>query len=109
VDESGQVDFREWLVGLALRSNPAEGSEWSDTVRFVFNALDANGDGDLSREEFRLLLAQAPHTPTANDLFAAADTGHTGALSFADFYRFLRSEPQYLRDWQSRCLGAPAF
>jgi len=49
--------------------------------------------------------APAPHTPTANDLFAAADTGHTGALSFADFYRFLRSEPQYLRDWQSRCPG----
>lgn len=49
--------------------------------------------------------APAPHTPTADDLFAAADTGHTGALSFADFYRFLRSEPQYLRDWQSRCPG----
>lgn len=110
MDESRQVDFREWLVGLALRSEPAEGSprglgarispffvhkqlqsmkrscewlfhtfgnetffvgvpwtafwrrsdrcqlsssiprrggplppEWSDTVRFVFNALDANG------------------------------------------------------------------
>eukprot|EP01114_Cavostelium_apophysatum_P014411 TRINITY_DN3738_c0_g1_i1.p1 TRINITY_DN3738_c0_g1~~TRINITY_DN3738_c0_g1_i1.p1 ORF type:complete len:462 (-),score=136.64 TRINITY_DN3738_c0_g1_i1:48-1433(-) len=46
-DKSGTIDFDEYCTVIALLF--AESSE--EKLRFIFNAMDSNGDGLISREE----------------------------------------------------------
>src|SRR5262245_1745249 len=95
-----------WLVALALLAIVAVAptDTWGDDLPspeadpgVIFRRLDANGDGKISRDEFRAFLANAPRfkdqPELARGLFDRLDTNRDGFLSLDEFRRITELRP----------------
>lgn len=94
-DDSGYVDFREYLIGLALVSQPANSEE---AMQLAFQAFDMNGDGRVDEAELRHILQSAYPNITdlnINCLFNQVDVNHRGSVTYEEFRDFALSHPEY--------------
>lgn len=94
-DESGYLDFREYLIGLALVSQPAN---TEDVMKVAFQTFDMNGDGRVDETELRHILQSAYPSITdlnVNCLFNQVDVNHRGSVTFEEFRDFALSHPEY--------------
>uniref|UniRef100_A0A7S4L9S6 EF-hand domain-containing protein n=1 Tax=Eutreptiella gymnastica TaxID=73025 RepID=A0A7S4L9S6_9EUGL len=106
-DESGYLDFREYLLGLALVAEVQDGSDSLDMIRFAFDALDESGDGLLTQNAIKTMFRRLAPDITQEcieEVFAAAAGGEAGAISFPQFKAFLEAHPAFLKTFQTRFL-----
>ncbi len=100
-DESGSVDRRELLSGLAFLLAPQLSAE--QQLALVFEAFDVDGSGALSKEELRAMLEAygLPHVTASaaeaaaaeqrlGEVFAGLDTDSSGAVSLEELRQGLR-------------------
>lgn len=100
-DGSGSIDFREFLVGLAIlcdRADPAT------KLAFCFRMYDLDGDGCISRAELykiveSCLLQNALVLPAdvlsrlVDSTFALVDTDGDGRITEAEFSTYVAAHP----------------
>lgn len=94
-DNSGFLDFREYLIGLALVSQPANTDK---VMQVAFQAFDMNGDGRVEESELRHILQSAHPSITdldVNCLFNQVDSKRKGSVTFEEFHEFAVSHPEY--------------
>jgi Ca2+-binding EF-hand superfamily protein len=85
VDRKAEKDINE------VTSVECEGAKTED-VEVLFKALDCDGDGFLSKDEFEnaLNLIKLFSKEEADDLFIKADHDCDGKIGLDDFLRFVR-------------------
>lgn len=94
-DDSGHINFREYLIGLALVSQPANSEE---AMQLAFQAFDMNGDGRVDESELRHILQSAYPSITdlnVNCLFNQVDVNRRGSVTYEEFRDFSVSHPEY--------------
>ncbi|KNC53907.1 lysophosphatidylcholine acyltransferase 2 [Thecamonas trahens ATCC 50062] len=94
-DSSGLIDFREWLIGIALANNQSDREE---VLSFAFQLFDPHGKGRISRERFVSFIGSvfpAMTGESAAALFDRVDARQRGYLSFKDFKAFAGAHPEY--------------
>ncbi|PVD21270.1 hypothetical protein C0Q70_19441 [Pomacea canaliculata] len=80
-DGSGSIDFREYLIGLSLVSQPAN---TENTLRFAFELFDEEKTGYIHKQSFKRIL-QSAFQITDEDtdaLFQMADADKNSLISF---------------------------
>ena len=106
-DNSGSLEFREYLLGLALVAEVQGGADAMDVIRFAFDALDQNGDGRLSRAEVQTVFHRAAPDITAqaiDNMFEAAGVARAGEISFLQLQAFVEAHPEFLKTFQTHFL-----
>jgi hypothetical protein len=75
----GRQDSRRWIAELLSKRSPKQ----------VFARFDANGDGHISRREFRTALAREFRVDprVADEVFRQWDTDRSGTLEYAELAR----------------------
>lgn len=85
VDESGDLNFREYLIALSLiNADSVQGRRHA--LRLAFTMLSS--DGRITEEQlFKILVRAMPDTDreTASQLFAAADADKSGFIEVDEF------------------------
>jgi Ca2+-binding EF-hand superfamily protein len=93
--------MRPWIYAVMTGSILAGGTVWADEGKSkpqqvrdpegLFKSADANGDGKLSKDEFRAIFAKLGRgrlkdkPELVDSIFKAADTDKNGFLSLAEF------------------------
>eukprot|EP01139_Manchomonas_bermudensis_P023296 Amastigsp_a840988_16.p1 type:complete len:576 gc:universal Amastigsp_a840988_16:44-1771(+) len=102
-DDSGQIDLREFLVGMALLNGISDREE---VFRFAFALFDPKSKGAVSKRRFvrfmRLVFAEMSDAD-AEALFDRIDTEHAGAISYEQFRSYGEGHPEYVQvflEWQ---------
>lgn len=80
-DGSGHIDFREYVIGMSLISEPSNDDE---TVRLGFKLFDRENKGYVTEQEFTQLLSrtQDASEEEARVLFRKVDILNTGKLTY---------------------------
>jgi Ca2+-binding EF-hand superfamily protein len=100
-DNSGQLDFKEMFIGLALLLS----SSREQQLNCAFDMMDGNQSGRVSREEFGVFLSWIAPTGltryevlrVAADIFRAVDTNYSGLITFNEFISW--QGKQQILDW----------
>ena len=94
-DGSGGVNFREWLLSVAVLSE--EGAVPEETLRFAFQLFDSDGSGAIDEGEFFALLHSLRRDvydrQTCAGLFAKMDANKNGLIDFEEFCAFAKKNP----------------
>ncbi|CAH1778543.1 unnamed protein product [Owenia fusiformis] len=93
-DRSGTIDFREYVIGLSLISQPANTDE---TLQLAFKLFDSNNKGYITEEELNDILYNAfemDNIDSAN-LFTQVDSDKDGKITYDEFYHFAKEKPEY--------------
>jgi lysophosphatidylcholine acyltransferase / lyso-PAF acetyltransferase len=82
-DNNGSIDFREFLIGLSLLSQPAN---TEDTLRMAFNMFDLDGKGYISLEDLEKILYNAfsMSPDQVKVLFNKIDTKNDGFITYGN-------------------------
>eukprot|EP00742_Colponemidia_sp_Colp-10_P006323 GILJ01006777.1.p1 GENE.GILJ01006777.1~~GILJ01006777.1.p1 ORF type:complete len:2262 (-),score=409.36 GILJ01006777.1:195-6980(-) len=105
-DGNGKVDCYEFICGIAMI---CQGSV-TDKIKILFNMYDFDKSNSISQDEMTILLRTALSSlakmsdskePTDREIeiqteqaFAKADTNHDGTISFEEFEKWVRKNPQ---------------
>ncbi|XP_025076258.1 lysophosphatidylcholine acyltransferase 2-like isoform X3 [Pomacea canaliculata] len=95
-DGSGSIDFREYLIGLSLVSQPAN---TENTLRFAFELFDEEKTGYIHKQSFKRIL-QSAFQITDEDtdaLFQMADADKNSLISFDEFKNCAQERPEYAK------------
>ncbi|XP_076448987.1 lysophosphatidylcholine acyltransferase 2-like isoform X2 [Babylonia areolata] len=93
-DQSGTINFREYIIGLSLIANPANSE---DTLRQAFQLFDKDNKGYITQEELEIILCNAftMDADEADELFSQADTDKDGKITYKDFRTYAEEKPEY--------------
>ncbi|XP_002131598.2 lysophosphatidylcholine acyltransferase 2 [Ciona intestinalis] len=94
-NESGLIDFREYVIGLSLVSKPAVTSE---TVQLAFKVFDTDGDGFISAQEFiKVMSATFGDDFNGKKIFNEITRINPERVSYEEFYDFAIQRPEYAK------------
>lgn len=93
---SGEIDFREYVIGLSLVSQPANSDE---TLKRAFEIFDQRKEGFITFSQGKHILENAFGMTEENvsDLFHQIDKSNTGKIHYEEFSDFIRRKPEYAR------------
>ena len=94
-DESGDLNFKEFVFGLSLLSQEVSSEE---TIKLAFQAFDADGNGTTSLSDLtKALRAHSKHLSREDiqRMYSALDTNSDGTISYEDFSKFVRQHPEH--------------
>ncbi|XP_035678837.1 lysophosphatidylcholine acyltransferase 2-like isoform X1 [Branchiostoma floridae] len=93
-DGSGRIDFREYVIGLSVVSQPANTEE---TLQMAFKMFDTEGNGKITEASLAAILRSAFNMETmdVSDLFKAVDTNGNGVITYDEFEAFSKAHPEY--------------
>jgi len=80
-DGSGEIEYNEFLTGC-LDRNIAQNKAllWQ-----LFNAIDLNGDGKISRSELAKVVQEGENSPDVIEILQQMDTNGDGEIDFDEF------------------------
>ncbi|XP_015729341.1 lysophosphatidylcholine acyltransferase 2 isoform X2 [Coturnix japonica] len=92
----GTIDFREYVIGLAVLCNPAKTEE---TIHMAFKLFDQDDDGTITEKEFACIIQSVLGLPDldVSNLFKEIDADETGKLSYDEFRSFALEHPVYTK------------
>ncbi|KAL3859040.1 hypothetical protein ACJMK2_009278 [Sinanodonta woodiana] len=93
-DGSGTIDFREYVIGLSLISNPVNNEE---TIQLAFKLFDSEDKGYITQPDLTKILNKAfgMEELDIQDLFNKVDAGQDGKISYDEFRNFAMQRPEY--------------
>eukprot|EP01095_Lingulamoeba_sp_RSL-Kostka_P000181 TRINITY_DN10285_c0_g1_i1.p1 TRINITY_DN10285_c0_g1~~TRINITY_DN10285_c0_g1_i1.p1 ORF type:complete len:548 (-),score=166.43 TRINITY_DN10285_c0_g1_i1:20-1663(-) len=92
-DQSGSIDFREFIAGKAAISSTISNQE---AIELAFNSFDLNQDGIIDREEAIHVLSVNDLSPNPSMLFDSIDRENEDSITFDEFISFMKKYPEYL-------------
>jgi len=101
--EIGQVDFRQYLLGLALVNK----SVASEVIGLAFKIFDFDGDGRIRLDDLRDVLRRAFPTLTPQQIqqtLQQLDKSGKGMISEEEFSAFALSDARYTASFSSTFL-----
>ncbi|XP_066290318.1 lysophosphatidylcholine acyltransferase 2-like isoform X2 [Branchiostoma lanceolatum] len=93
-DGSGRIDFREYVIGLSVVSQPANTEE---TLQMAFKMFDTEGNGKITEDSLAAILRSAFNMEKMDisDLFKAVDKDGNGFITYDEFEAFSKVHPEY--------------
>ncbi|XP_074067394.1 lysophosphatidylcholine acyltransferase 2 [Macrotis lagotis] len=95
-NHDGSIDFREYVIGLAVLCNPANTEE---LIQVAFKLFDVDEDGYITEEEFATILQASLGIPDLNvsGLFREISKGDSTHVSYMEFRSFALKHPEYAK------------
>uniref|UniRef100_G3WGF1 Lysophosphatidylcholine acyltransferase 2 n=1 Tax=Sarcophilus harrisii TaxID=9305 RepID=G3WGF1_SARHA len=95
-NHDGSIDFREYVIGLAVLCNPANTEE---LIQVAFKLFDVDEDGYITEEEFATILQASLGVPDLNvsGLFREIAKGDSTHVSYVEFRSFALKHPEYAK------------
>ncbi|XP_030060169.1 lysophosphatidylcholine acyltransferase 2 [Microcaecilia unicolor] len=95
-NDDGTIDFREYVIGMAIVCNPATTEE---TIMMAFKLFDIDEDGYITEDEFNSLLGSSLglHNIGASKMFHDMDADGSGTISYDEFRDFALKHPVYAK------------
>jgi len=91
VKPNGRIEFNEFCELIAAHRKPRD-AERAALVQ-AFRMFDRNGDGVIDKQELRQALTSLGYSKLTNaevdELFAEADTDHSGTIDFNELVRVM--------------------
>ncbi|XP_069992250.1 lysophosphatidylcholine acyltransferase 2 isoform X2 [Penaeus vannamei] len=95
-DNSGTIDFREYLMGYCQYAQPAN---TEDTLKWAFKLFDRRGKGHILLDDLiKALRASLDMTPEETTrIFKQADQDSKGYITYEDFEAHAKRKPEYAK------------
>ena len=93
---SGEIDFREYVIGLSLVSQPANSDE---TLKRAFKLFDVRDEGFITFAQGKHILESAfeMSEEEVSILFRKIDKNNSGKIYYHEFAEFVREKPEYAK------------
>ncbi|XP_045191517.2 lysophosphatidylcholine acyltransferase 2-like isoform X3 [Mercenaria mercenaria] len=93
-DDSGSIDFREYVIGLSLISAPAN---TESTISLAFQLFDSSKQGYISEDDLSHILYNsfAMVDVDVAELFKQIDADEDGKITYEEFKAFAEKKPEY--------------
>uniref|UniRef100_A0A452SCB0 Lysophosphatidylcholine acyltransferase 2 n=1 Tax=Ursus americanus TaxID=9643 RepID=A0A452SCB0_URSAM len=93
-NHDGSIDFREYVIGLAVLCNPAN---TEDIIQVAFKLFDVDEDGYITEEEFTTILQAALGVPDLDVSGLFREIAQGDSVSYEEFKSFALKHPEYAK------------
>ena len=94
-NDSGCIDFREYVIGLSLVSQPAA---TENTVKLAFQVFDKDRSGMITKKEFNQVLhAVFENEINGAEIFEKIKKADPDRISYEEFHDFVKKQPEYAK------------
>ncbi|XP_028333489.1 lysophosphatidylcholine acyltransferase 2 isoform X3 [Physeter macrocephalus] len=94
VNHDGSIDFREYVIGLAVLCNPANTEE---IIQVAFKLFDVDEDGFITEEEFATILQASLGVPDLDVSGLFKEIAQGDSVSYEEFKSFALKHPEYAK------------
>lgn len=92
VDHNGKLDFSEFTI---MMREKLQGEDMEEEIRQAFRVFDSNGDGYISKTEFKHCMMHFGEQFTdeeVEEMIAEADSNNDGQIDYEEFSKMLLDE-----------------
>ncbi|XP_012409646.1 lysophosphatidylcholine acyltransferase 2 isoform X1 [Trichechus manatus latirostris] len=93
-NHDGSIDFREYVIGLAVLCNPANTEE---IIQVAFKLFDVDEDGYITEEEFSTILQASLGVPALDVSGLFKEIAQGDSVSYEEFKSFALKHPEYAK------------
>uniref|UniRef100_A0A2K6FPE3 Lysophosphatidylcholine acyltransferase 2 n=1 Tax=Propithecus coquereli TaxID=379532 RepID=A0A2K6FPE3_PROCO len=93
-NHDGSIDFREYVIGLAVLCYPANTEE---IIQVAFKLFDVDEDGYITEEEFSTILQASLGVPDLDVSGLFKEIAQGDSISYEEFQRFALKHPEYAK------------
>uniref|UniRef100_A0A8D2E0S7 Lysophosphatidylcholine acyltransferase 2 n=1 Tax=Sciurus vulgaris TaxID=55149 RepID=A0A8D2E0S7_SCIVU len=93
-NHDGSIDFREYVIGLAVLCHPANTEE---IIQVAFKLFDIDEDGYITEEEFSTILQASLGLPNLDVSGLFKEIAQGDSVSYEEFKRFALRHPEYAK------------
>ncbi|KAM9192239.1 lysophosphatidylcholine acyltransferase 2 isoform 2-T2 [Dugong dugon] len=93
-NHDGSIDFREYVIGLAVLCNPANTEE---IIQVAFKLFDVDEDGYITEEEFSTILQASLGVPDLDVSGLFKEIAQGDSVSYEEFKSFALKHPEYAK------------
>lgn len=93
-DESGFIDFEQFLIGLSVISRNIKED---NVAELVFKSLDDDGDGAIYLKDFHHFFRPVLPRVDATKLFKEIDTDGDGIINYNEFITLEHEKPELVK------------
>uniref|UniRef100_A0A9L0R471 Lysophosphatidylcholine acyltransferase 2 n=1 Tax=Equus caballus TaxID=9796 RepID=A0A9L0R471_HORSE len=93
-NHDGSIDFREYVIGLAVLCNPANTEE---IIQVAFKLFDVDEDGHITEEEFSTILQASLGVPDLDVSGLFKEIAQGDSVSYEEFKSFALKHPEYAK------------
>uniref|UniRef100_A0A8C2YL54 Lysophosphatidylcholine acyltransferase 2 n=1 Tax=Chinchilla lanigera TaxID=34839 RepID=A0A8C2YL54_CHILA len=93
-NNDGSIDFREYVIGLAVLCNPANTEE---IIQVAFKLFDVDKDGCITEEEFSTILQASLGVPDLDVSGLFKEIAQGDSISYEEFKNFALRHPEYAK------------
>ncbi|XP_005653311.1 lysophosphatidylcholine acyltransferase 2 [Sus scrofa] len=93
-NHDGSIDFREYVIGLAVLCNPANTEE---IIQVAFKLFDVDEDGFITEEEFSTILQASLGVPDLEVSGLFKEIARGDSISYEEFKSFALKHPEYAK------------
>ncbi|KAG3257268.1 lysophosphatidylcholine acyltransferase 2 isoform X3 [Ictidomys tridecemlineatus] len=93
-NRDGTIDFREYVIGLAVLCHPANTEE---IIQVAFKLFDIDEDGYITKEEFSTILQASLGLPNLDVSGLFKEISQGDSVSYEEFKLFALRHPEYAK------------
>uniref|UniRef100_A0A8C5JXW9 Lysophosphatidylcholine acyltransferase 2 n=1 Tax=Jaculus jaculus TaxID=51337 RepID=A0A8C5JXW9_JACJA len=93
-NNDGRIDFREYVIGLAVLCNPANTEE---IIQVAFKLFDVDEDGYITEGEFSTILQASLGVPDLDVSGLFKEIAQGDSISYDEFKSFALKHPEYAK------------